>query len=200
MRLHLNILILYLHSFLALGDLGSYSGQYGVGTIDIELPVQSPTNITDTTLKNGTYAFRLDTVYFSLYYPIAPGTTSSKPQHPWLTPPKNLIAEGLSQAIGGDVPASLIQVGFDIFAANLNIPAQVDVPLISGTNQLPLMTFSHGDPTMSQWYSQFYGELASRGIVIAAITHRDGSSPATMVLFKNGTSYDIIAFTEAQVL
>lgn len=182
------------------GDLGSYSGQYGVGTIDLEVPAQSPTNITDTTLKNGTYAFRLDTVYFSLFYPIAPGTTSTKAQHPWLAPPKNLIAQGLSQAIGGSVPASLIQIGFDAFAANLSIPAQVDVPLLSGTNKLPIMTFSHGDPTMSQWYSQFYGELASRGIVVAAVTHRDGSSPATMVLFKNGTSYDIIAFTEAQVL
>jgi platelet-activating factor acetylhydrolase len=139
-------------------------------------------------------------VYFSIYYPTAVGTTSTKPQHPWIpVPGAALIAQGLAQASDGSVPASLIQIGFNAFAANLTIPAQVDVPILLGSNKLPTMIFSHGNPTQSQWYSQFYGELASHGIIVCAVTHRDGSSPATRVSFKNGTNYDIIAFTEAQV-
>lgn len=38
--------------------LPNYTGQYGVGTVDIEVPVSNPRNITDTTLKsNGQSAF-----------------------------------------------------------------------------------------------------------------------------------------------
>jgi platelet-activating factor acetylhydrolase len=138
-------------------------------------------------------------VYFSLFYPAALNAASSKPQHPWLAPPQDLIAQGLSVATDGEVSPGLIGAGFSAFAGNLTIPAQVDVDIISGTNKLPVLVFSHGDPTMSQWYSQFYGELASRGIVVAAVTHRDGSSPATRVIFLNGTFYDIVAFKQTQV-
>jgi len=199
MKLPWSIALFCLAPTLILGDLGSYTGQYGVGSIDIEVPASSPGNVTDTTFKNGTYAFKLDTVYFTLYYPITPGTKSNKPQHPWLPPPKDLIAQGLSNSIGGSVSAGLIQIGFSAFANNLTIPAEVDAPLLPGTSKLPIMTFSHGNPTMSQWYSQFYGEVASHGIVVAAVTHRDASSPATQVKFKNGTFYNLVALTSAQV-
>ena len=201
MKLHITSLCLSLYPILSSAAIGSYSGPNEVGTVDIEVPVTNPIHITNTTFINGTYAFNLQTVYFSLYYPAAANSTSSKPEHPWLAPPGGaLIAQGLSNADNGQVPSSLIEIGFDVFAANLTIPAAVDVPLVSGTGMLPVMVFSHGNPTMSQWYSQFYGELASRGVVVAAVTHRDGSSPATRVSFKNGSFYDFAAFSSAMVM
>jgi hypothetical protein len=48
-----------IYPLLGRADLGSYGGPNGVGTIDIEVLAQSSTNITDTTFKNGTYAFRV---------------------------------------------------------------------------------------------------------------------------------------------
>src|ERR1700749_2408718 len=101
-------------------DLPAYSGPHGVGTIYLENAAQNPRPITDTTFKNsGQPAFKLETVLVTLFYPTDPSTKSSKPQHPWLPEPRDLIAQGLSNAIGGSVAPQLIQVGFDIFAKNL---------------------------------------------------------------------------------
>jgi hypothetical protein len=59
MILRLQIPSLYLLLSTALADLGSYSGQYGVGTIDIEVPVPQPSSISNTTYLNGTIAFKV---------------------------------------------------------------------------------------------------------------------------------------------
>ena len=41
-------------------DLPAYTGPYGVGTVDLEIPVANPTNITDTTFKTtGQPAFKV---------------------------------------------------------------------------------------------------------------------------------------------
>jgi len=178
--------------------LPDYSGPQGVGVIEVEVPAAKPTIIAPgTTMKTtGQPAFRLNTVLFTLYYPAVKDVRSSRAPHPWLSEPSRQIATGLSNAIGGTVPIDLIQLGFNLFAENLTIPAQVDVAIQPGSTKFPVMIFSHGSPTMSAWYSQLYGELASRGVVIAAVEHRDGSSPATSIKFKNGTSYNMTAFTK----
>ena len=81
----------------------------------------------------------------------------------------------------------------------MTIPAQPDVALQSTGGALPVLVFSPGNPTAANWYSQICGELASRGVVVAAVTHRDGSSPATVVKFENGTAYNLTGFTEVYV-
>lgn len=186
-------------------ELPAYTGPYGVGTIDLELPVQEPRVLfpdiilknTNQTSRPGQSAFKLDTVLFTLYYPSDPGVTSSAPGHQWLPEPRGLIAQGLSGLSGTD--PGLIQLGFNLYARNLTLPAQVDIAIANGTEKYPVMLFSHGQPTVADWYSQYFGEMASRGVVIVSATHRDGSSPATTVRFKNGTEYNTTLFTEGNV-
>lgn len=51
---------------------------------------------------------------------------------------------------------------------------------------LPCVVFTHGMAGMSQSYSHYLGSIASHGVVVAAIEHRDGSGPGTIVHFPDG--------------
>lgn len=78
------------------------------------------------------------------------------------------------------------------------IPALVDVPLhefpvivqtpgfrdlhLTEDDGFPVMVFSHGMASSRTQYTQYVGELASRGFVVAAIEHRDGSGPGTTIM------------------
>ncbi|KAF2647181.1 alpha/beta-hydrolase [Lophiostoma macrostomum CBS 122681] len=53
--------------------------------------------------------------------------------------------------------------------------------------KFPCVVFTHGMAGMSQSYSHYLGSIASHGYVVAAIEHRDGSGPGTIVHHPNGT-------------
>lgn len=50
--------------------------------------------------------------------------------------------------------------------------------------RFPVIVFSHGMASGRTSYTQYLGELASRGYVVAAVEHRDGSGPGTVVMNK----------------
>jgi platelet-activating factor acetylhydrolase len=54
----------------------------------------------------------------------------------------------------------------------------------SGT--LPCMVFTHGMAGMSQSYAHYLGSIASHGYVVAAVEHRDGSGPGTIIHHPDG--------------
>ncbi|CAO2649342.1 Nn.00g067270.m01.CDS01 [Neocucurbitaria sp. VM-36] len=55
-----------------------------------------------------------------------------------------------------------------------------------GFGTLPCVVFTHGMAGMSQSYSHYLGSIASHGYVVAAVEHRDGSGPGTIIHHPSG--------------
>lgn len=193
-------------------DLPPYTGEYDVGTIDIEAPC-TPRRIGDYFYKDtGDAAFELETVLVSIFYPSVKGAISSKPKHKWVSN-ASVTGEGYARfaSIHSPITNKLISAGLHTLVGSTTIPAEVDVPLHgslvpesdaqheSRLNQFPVVIFSHGMASSRSDYTHYLGEIASRGYVVAAIEHRDGSCPGTIVMLPDGTS-KIIFHTKVKEL
>src|SRR6266480_4704541 len=113
-------------------DLPEYTGPYGVGAIDIEVPLDRPRLVSQTRYKtSGEHAFRVDSVLFTLYYPTRPKQVSEKAKHHCIPRPISLQAEGYARFAKVDNSLIKLILGFALWAvAGRNrIPANVDVPL-----------------------------------------------------------------------
>jgi platelet-activating factor acetylhydrolase len=224
-RRYLSCAILFLHTaycwisgmpFFS-SNLPQYSGKYAVGTIDIEVP-RPRRKICDAVFHDtGQPAFELETVLVSLFYPAVRNAASRLPPHPWVSKPISMQAEGYARfaRMNNAVTNGVFGSALWMLAGGTTIPAHVDVPLHgtvktyhddaaeqptddSGLPRFPVMVFSHGMASGRTSYSQYCGELASRGYVVAAIEHRDGSGPGTTIMTENG-SRPLFHINEAQL-
>lgn len=79
-----------------------------------------------------------------------------------------------------------------LLAANVRIHAKEARPLVSvqdfdAKERLPVVIFSHGLAGIRTTYSTICCEMASRGLIVVALEHRDGS--ASMTIDQKGTVY-----------
>lgn len=191
--------------------LPGYTGPYRVGAVDVEYPLETPRRVSDVRFKSeldGGYAFEVETVLFTLYYPTSHSARgSSADKYYWFPKPVSATAKGYARFLGMDnfLFRGVLTGGLWLVASGIQIPAEVGAPLIppaelvniSGAggelasvagddkqehSRLPVMLFTHGMLSSRTDYTHYLGELASRGVVVAAIEHRDGSSPASPII------------------
>ncbi|KAF2724036.1 hypothetical protein K431DRAFT_282303 [Polychaeton citri CBS 116435] len=198
--------------------LPKYDGPYDVGTVDIEAPCERR-QFGDVHLKDtGAPAFELETVLFTIFYPAAPGTKSKKEKHQWVPRPIRLQGEGYARfaRINNAVTNRVFSAGLWALAGSTSIPAKVDVPL-HGTTQsyynypaeqpldsyglptFPVLIFSHGMASGRTSYTHYLASLASRGYIVAAIEHRDGSGPGTVVNRPDGSQKTVFHISQRSI-
>ncbi|OHE92916.1 PAF-acetylhydrolase family member [Colletotrichum orchidophilum] len=186
--------------------LQKYSGPFGVGAIDIEVPVRTPRNTSDSAfISNGKPAFTLETVLFTLYYPAEKGVRATG-RHYWIPKPISLTAEGYAKAahFNNFISRPIFTFALWALVGSIRIPAQVDVPLLpptsrKGEEKLPVMVLSHGLASSRTGYTDYCGQLASRGVVVAAIEHRDRSGPGSVVTAKDGKKHNIMYLNKNEI-
>ncbi|KAF9869980.1 PAF-acetylhydrolase family member [Colletotrichum karsti] len=172
--------------------LPNYSGKYGVAAIDVEFPVQTPRKTSESVFKDGKPAFGLETVLFTLYYPAAKGVRGDRPRHHWIPKPVSLTAEGYARAahFNNFISRPIFTFALWAIAGSITIPAEVDVPLLPLDERVdekfPVVVLSHGQASSRTDYTHYCGELASSGVMVAAVEHRDGSSPGSIVTTEAG--------------
>ncbi|KAJ3205720.1 Platelet-activating factor acetylhydrolase [Entophlyctis luteolus] len=129
-------------------------------------PLTVGTASLETSPSNGDYGLMA-----SLFYPAnAEKNAPSK----WLLGPRSFYAVGY-----GDFAKIPRWFSKSVIATLLNpirMPALQSAPPISGGKKLPVAIFCHGLAGNQTTYSTFCGSLASRGIVVLSIEHRDGSA------------------------
>ncbi|KAF2859442.1 hypothetical protein K470DRAFT_219169 [Piedraia hortae CBS 480.64] len=195
-HLFLIIIVLYILSLYLKCTLPPYPGPYTVGTIDIEVPISEPRLFSNTTLKSTNQpAFKLESVLFTLFYPATEDLTPPT-HHKWMTPISGFARGYRSYLRLPWILTPLLTLTIRSFVSSTLIPAGVNLPL-HGTRNLyhpshqplesyplppfPVIIFSHGTSATRSSYTHLCGSLASRGYIVAALEHRDGSAPYTLI-------------------
>ncbi|EIW74323.1 hypothetical protein CONPUDRAFT_140472 [Coniophora puteana RWD-64-598 SS2] len=178
--------------------LPKYSGPYPVGVRDVELSIPTETfgDFRHKSMPNVSAGLSIDTVLFSLFYPaeIDPKTKN-----------KNVVwFPRLAQTVDGFIrmanrmPNCVYRtVAYPAAAAAIwgtTFPGMQDAPLKNPPEEgqkWPIIIFSHGVGCSRLMYSSFCGEMASRGYIVAAVEHRDGTGPSCRVTNEHGDTKDL---------
>ncbi|PWZ02935.1 hypothetical protein BCV70DRAFT_169210 [Testicularia cyperi] len=157
-----------------------------------------------------TCTLHLETVLFTLYYPTVQMSEEQRKLYPraaWLGRPVHAGVQALFSYLGQYGAFAIPASPAVLTLIHAKMPARVGVPLAdpaiirdhveshahgqqkradSGNfgqrpPSFPVMIFSHGLAGNRLSYSQYCAELASQGIIVAAIEHRDGSGVSSIV-------------------
>ncbi|KAI7444550.1 hypothetical protein KC364_g13295 [Hortaea werneckii] len=156
-----------------------YHGPYEVGTVDVEVPTADNPPVSDA--PEGAQP----TVSFRIFYPcVKPAKDEEDRPVRWVPQPQRInIASvikyvGLSERVAGAL-SYLPQLLYWV-----KLPAHRNARLLdppTSNSRWPVTFFSHGLAGSRNAYSQICGELASNGMIVIALDHRDGSSPVQYV-------------------
>ncbi|KAI0525493.1 phospholipase A2 [Xylaria bambusicola] len=155
-----------------------FTGQYRVGTVDIEIPVselESPAPAPDN-------AAEIETIQFRIFYPCDSNATGKRIT--WLPAPQRDYLSAYIKFLG--VGAFLAEAASFIprHLHYTTIPVVENAPILkpqTPNNRWPTVIFSHGLGGSRNAYSQIAGSLASHGVVVFCPEHRDGSAIASVI-------------------
>ncbi|EPQ31668.1 uncharacterized protein PFL1_01001 [Pseudozyma flocculosa PF-1] len=176
------------------------SSPYGVSTLTLEVPLDTPIHSPQyTDINGGGAVLSTSTVLLTLYYPcdVPPSTTSSstsKAGHDspsWLEPPKLRSITGLLKYAG--VPKflapAIVLPAWGVVGQRL--PCLAHQPLYrqeKDRTRTTTIVLSHGLGGTRTTYSTLCIGLAARGNIVAAIEHRDGTAACTTTLHPSGSA------------
>ncbi|KAG9010432.1 hypothetical protein FRB94_010395 [Tulasnella sp. JGI-2019a] len=170
-----------------------YTGPYKVGVTDVELPVPRRTfgTFKHRRLANAEAGLSMETVFFTLFYPAEPALNASG-KVVWF-PKLGQTVDGFLKMAKRTPNIAYRSVAYPIAAATITgttFPAYESAHMKSPPTgeRWPLMLFSHGVGCSRLMYSSYCGEMASRGYVVAAIEHRDGTGPSSTIRTAQGTT------------
>ncbi|KAI5358250.1 Putative platelet-activating factor acetylhydrolase, alpha/Beta hydrolase [Septoria linicola] len=168
-----------------------YHGPYDVGTVDVEIPAadlpspcQTPENAAST-------------ISFRIFYPCHKPSPSevTRPVR-WIPNPQRPTMCAFANFLGVKNPkvANLISwMPQQLYW--INLPAHRNAKLLDPTTssgRWPVAVFSHGLAGSRNAYSYVCGDMASNGMVVIAMDHRDGSSPIQYVRETSSTEARIV--------
>jgi len=167
-----------------------YNGPYDVGTVDVEVPASdlpSPAEAPEDAQP---------TIAFRIFYPcIKP--TSDEIDRPvrWIPQPQKATIASFAKFLG---VREAVAKGISYIPQQLywiKLPAHRNAKLLeppTSSGRWPVTVFSHGLAGSRNAYSQICGDMASHGMVVIALDHRDGSSPIQYVRATATTEAHII--------
>lgn len=169
-----------------------YNGPYQVGTVDVEIPASDlPSPSADA--PEGA----APTIAFRIFYPCEkPSSGDSDRPVRWIPQPQRETIRAFANFLGVKNPklANLIsympqQLYYITIPARRNAKL-LDAPTSNG--RWPVTVFSHGLAGSRNAYSFVCGDLASQGMIVIALDHRDGSSPIQYVRETSNSEAHII--------
>lgn len=156
-----------------------YHGPYSVGTVDVEIPVSElpmPSDMPDDAPP---------TIAFRMFFPcVKPGKDEADRPVRWIPQPQRLNVASVMKYVGiGEKTAGLASYLLRQLYW-IKLPAHRNAMLLeppTESGRWPVTFFSHGLAGSRNAYSQICGDLASNGVIVIAMDHRDGSSPIQYV-------------------
>lgn len=168
----------YLSTLNPINAFPEYHGPYAVGTVDVEIPaIDLPSPADAPEGAESTIAFRI-------FYPCVKPTKDESRAVRWVPNPQKPTMAALMQFLGMKERSSnylsyLTQQFYWIRLRAFRNAQILDPPTSNG--RWPVTIFSHGLAGSRNAYSYVCGDLASNGMIVIALDHRDGSSPIQYV-------------------
>lgn len=156
-----------------------YQGLYDVGTVDVEIPTADIPAVSDA--PEGAQP----TISFRLFYPcVKPAKDDQDRPVRWIPQPQRITIASTMKYLGMNerIAGALSYLPRQLYW--IRLPAFRNATLLeppTRTSRWPVTFFSHGLAGSRNAYSQICGDLASNGMIVVALDHRDGSSPIQYV-------------------